>query len=107
LKTYDGRISSIANDFDVFIGSNSTAVIEAAIYNKISILVYTKKFADYFEINHLIDGKKLLIEDPEEIYQKIIFRIKNENQLKTIPRTMHKFFGSLIDGNDWILEKIK
>jgi hypothetical protein len=105
-KTFDGKIEDIANEFDVFLGSYSTAVIEASLFGKISILVSTKKFGDYFNIDSLIPGESLLNDSPEKLYDNTINRINNENSLKTIIKTRDRFFGENLDGAQWIIDQI-
>ena len=41
LKLHEGKIEEEGKEFDVFIGSMSTAVIEASLFGKISILINT------------------------------------------------------------------
>ena len=106
LNVFDGRIEDIANDFDIFMGSNSTAVIEGSLFGKISILLKTKKFGDYFGMDELISQKSLLVKQPEKIYESIIYRVDNENSLRTIEITRDKFFGENKDGVQWILEQL-
>jgi hypothetical protein len=106
LKKYDGKLEDVAGKFDVFIGSNSTAVIEASLFGKISILVNTVKFGDYFDINELIPGHQLLVKGPEVLCKEIQFRTKNENDLKTIEKTKYRFFGDNKDGAQWIVDQL-
>ena len=56
LKLHDGKIEDVGKNFDVFIGSMSTAIIEGSLLGKISVLLNTIKFGDYFEIDNLISG---------------------------------------------------
>jgi len=104
---YDGKILEDGKNFDVFIGSNSTAVIEASLLSKISILVKTDKWGDYFGVNELINNKDLLIDNPDNICKEIDFRVENEFKLNTINRIRNKFFGDNKDGADWIREEIE
>jgi len=106
LKKYDGKLEDVAGKFDVFIGSNSTAVIEASLFGKISILVNTVKFGDYFDINELIPGHQLLVKSPEVLCKEIQFRTKNENDLKTIEKTKYRFFGDNKDGAQWVVDQL-
>ena len=106
LKKYDGKLKDVAGKFDVFIGSNSTAAIEASLFGKISILVNTVKFGDYFDINELIPGHQLLVKGPEVLCKEIQFRLENENDLKTIEKTKYRFFGDNKDGAQWIIDQL-
>ena len=106
LKIYDGKLEDIADDFDVFVGSNSTAVIEASLFGKISVLLKTVKFGDYFEIDELTYKHNLLIKDPKFLCNEIKFRVENENDLKTIEKIKKRFFGENKDGAHWILEQL-
>jgi len=107
LKVFDGKIEDIAHNYDVFLGSNSTAVIEASLYGKISVLLDTKKFSDYFEMDSLIPGHLLLVKSPENLYDNIIGRVNNENSLKTIIKIRDRFFGDNLDGAQWIIDQIE
>ena len=105
-KVFDGKIEDVANEFDVFIGSNSSAVIEASLFGKISILLNTKKFGDYFEMDSLISGHSLLINEPENLYQHIVDRVNNEDTLETAIKIRTKFFGGNKDGAQWVVEQL-
>ena len=106
LKVFDGKIEDVGMDFDVFIGSNSTAVIEASLFGKISILLNTKKFGDYFDMESLISGHSLLIKEPENLYQNIVDRVNNEDTLETVIKIRSKFFGENKDGAQWVVEQL-
>jgi len=107
LKVFDGKIEDVAHNYDVFLGSNSTAVIEASLYGKISVLLDTKKFSDYFEMDSLIPGSLLLVKSHENLYDNIIDRVNNENTLKTIIKIRDRFFGDNLDGAQWIIDQIE
>jgi hypothetical protein len=106
LKIYDGKLEDIADDFDVFVGSNSTAVIEASLFGKISVLLKTVKFGDYFEIDELTYKHNLLVKDPEFLCNEIQYRVENENELNTIEKIKIRFFGENKDGAHWIVEQL-
>jgi hypothetical protein len=106
LEVFDGKIEDVANKFDIFIGSNSTAVIEASLFGKISILLNTVKFGDYFDMDELIPGCSLLVKNPELLYEEIKSRVKKENDLKTIEKTRYRFFGDNKDGSQWIIDQL-
>ncbi|WPE17705.1 hypothetical protein [Candidatus Thioglobus autotrophicus] len=106
LKVYDGKIEDIVDSFDIFIGSNSTAIIEASLFGKISILLNTIKFGDYFDMDGLIPSRQLLIRDPDLLCKEIQFRIENESNLKTIDKTKYRFFGDNKDGAQWVVDQL-
>ena len=106
LKVYDGKIEDIVDSFDIFIGSNSTAIIEASLFGKISILLNTIKFGDYFDMDELIPSRQLLIRGPDLLCKEIQFRIENESNLKTIDKTKYRFFGDNKDGAQWIVGQL-
>jgi len=106
LKVYDGKIEDIVDSFDIFIGSNSTAIIEASLFGKISILLNTIKFGDYFDMDELIPSRQLLIRDPDLLCKEIQFRIENESNLKTIDKTKYRFFGDNKDGAQWVVDQL-
>ena len=102
---YDGKIEDVAQKFDVFIGSMSTAIIEACLFAKISVLLNTKKFGDYYKIDELIPDYPLLVRDSELIYDHIIDRIAKEKSLNSIGTIRNRYFGENKDGAQWILEQ--
>jgi len=106
IRHFSCDIEDIADKFDVFIGTNSTAVLEASIFNRISILFETKTFKDYFEIDSLISNKSLLIKDYKSICKEIEHRVNNEKRLNTINKIKNRFFGSNENGAKWVLHKI-
>jgi hypothetical protein len=105
-KFFDGAIEDIAHDFDVFLGSHSTAVIEASLFGKISIVIDTLKFGDYFGMDDIISQESLLVKEPELIYENILYRVKSENSLRTIDAIRKRFFGKGKDGVNWILKQL-
>jgi len=105
-KVYDCKIEDIVEDYDILLGSSSTAVIEASLLGKISVLLNTIKFGDYFDIDNLILDEPLLIREPEELYSNLLYRINNEEVLKTIPKIQNRFFGDNKDGTQWIIDQI-
>ena len=106
LEIYDGKIEDVADSFDVFIGSNSTAIIEASLFGKISILLNTVKFGDYFDMDELIPSGLLLVKDPELLCKEINSRVEKENELKTIEKIRYRFFGDNKDGAQWIIDQL-
>jgi hypothetical protein len=106
LKVYDGKIEDVGRDFDVFIGSNSTAVIEASLLGKISILLNTVKFGDYFDMDNILEGQSLLVRDSELLYEYIVDRVNNEHSLNTIEIIRKRFFGENEDGAQWLVEQL-
>ncbi len=106
LKVYDGKIEVDGAEFDIFLGSNSTAVIEASLLDKISILVMTQKWGDYFDLNNLIDGCSLVVEHPDMLYDHILERIENESELESISKIRRKFFGDNKDGAQWLVDQL-
>jgi len=106
LKVYGGKIEDVGKDFDVFIGSHSTAVIEASLLGKISILFNTYKFGDYFDMENILEGQSLLVRDSELLYEHIIERVNNEHVLNTIEIIRNKFFGENKDGAQWVVEQL-
>jgi len=106
-KKHFGRIESAANNYDILIGSHSTAVIEASLFNKLSLLVKTNKWGDYFDLNTLVPNSGLFIESPEDICKAIISRIDNEKKLKTIDTIREHFFGENNNGAKWVVNQIR
>ena len=107
LQIYDGKIEDIGKDFDIFLGSNSTAVIEASLIGKLSLMISSNKFGDYFNIDTFIPGESILIRNTEKLYEKIIHRVNNEKTLKTVSIIRDRFFGENKDGVQWIIDQIK
>jgi hypothetical protein len=107
LKIYDGKLEDVADKFDAFIGTNSTAVIEASLFGKLSILLNTVKFGDYFDMDTVIENYPLLVKDSDMVCREILSRIINENRLKTIEKIRYRFFGDNKDGAQWIVDQLK
>jgi hypothetical protein len=107
ITVYDGKIEEVGKIFDVFIGSNSTAVIEASLLGKISILLNTVKFGDYFDIDTLISDQLLLVRHPDQLYEHIINRVNKEHSLNTVEKIRKRFFGDNNDGTQWIINQLK
>jgi hypothetical protein len=106
LKVYDGKLSDVAEKFDVFIGTNSTAVVEASLFGKLSILLNTVMFGDYFDMDTIVPNCTLLVKDPDMVCREILSRIKNEKRLKTIEKIRCRFFGDNKDGAQWIVDQL-
>ena len=94
-------------DFDVFIGSHSTAVVEASLFWTISVLLNTIKFGDYYDMDTLIPGQLLLVRDPELLYEHIVHRVNNEYSLNTIEIIRKRFFGDNNDGSQWVINQLQ
>jgi hypothetical protein len=106
LDVFSGDIMEVGKKFDVFVGSYSTAVIEASLIGKISVLLDTKKWGDYFDVDTLITNRHLLVKSPEMLYNHILSRIENEQSLGTIELTRDRFFGDKRDGTQWIVDQL-
>ena len=106
INIVSGDIKETGKKFDVFIGSYSTTVIEASLIGKISVLLDTKKWGDYFNIDTLISNKSLIVRNPETLYNSILSRIENEHSLDTIGLTKDRFFGNNMDGAQWIVDQL-
>ena len=107
LQIYDGKIEEIGKDFDIFLGSSSTAVIEASLIGKLSLLITTNKFGDYFDIDSFMPGESILIKNNKKLYEKIFHRVNNEKTLNTVSIIRDRFFGVNKDGVQWIIDQIK
>ena len=106
INIVSGDIKETGKKFDVFIGSYSTTVIEASLIGKISVLLDTKKWGDYFNIDTLISNKSLIVRNPETLCNSILSRIENEHSLDTIGLTKDRFFGNNMDGAQWIVDQL-
>ena len=82
------------------------AVIEASLFGKISILLHTIKFGDYFDMDNILEGQSLLVRDSELLYEHIVDRVNNEHSLNTIEIIRKRFFGGNKDGAQWIIEQL-
>ena len=107
IKKYDGKILEDGSGFDVFIGSYSTAILQACLINKLSITVNTERWGDCFGMDKIIKNKKLLCRCPNTIAEDIMYRVENENNLQTIDRIKSRFFGENNDGSEWLVKEIK
>jgi hypothetical protein len=106
LNVFSGDIQEVGKNFDVFVGSYSTAVIEASLVGKIPVLLNTKKWGDYFDIDTLISNKSLLVKTPDALNDHIFFRVDNERSLGTIELINDRFFGDNRDGAQWIVGQL-
>ena len=57
-------------------------------------------------MNQLIQERNLLVENPSDLTNEIQFRVENENDLKTIEKTKHMFFGDNNDGAQWVVDQL-
>jgi len=106
LKVVTGKINDASSDYDIFIGSNSTAVIEASLFGKLSVLVDTKKWGDYFELDNFMPEARLIVNSPELLYETVKYRINNEKSLKTVENIRYHFFGDGKDGAQWVIDQL-
>ncbi len=106
LNVFSGDIQEVGKNFDVFVGSYSTAVIEASLVGKISVLLNTKKWGDYFDIDTLISNKSLLVKNPDALNNHIFSRVENEQSFGTIGLVKDRFFGDDRDGAQWIVNQL-
>jgi hypothetical protein len=106
LQVYDGKIEDTGKDFDIFLGCCSTAVIEASLIGKLSLMISTDKFGDYFDIDSFMPGESILIKNNQKLYEKIINRVNNEKTLNTVSIIRDRFFGGYKDGTQWIIDQI-
>ena len=82
------------------------AVIEANLFEKISILFHTIQFGDYFDMDNILEGQPLLVRDSELLYEYIVDRVNNEHSLNTIEIIRKRFFGENKDGAQWIVGQL-
>ncbi len=106
LNFYEGDIFEVGKKIDIFLGTYSTAVIEASLINKISILLKTVKWGDTYNMNKIIKNENLLVDSPSEICENIEYRVKNEFKLNSINIIKNTFFGNNNDGAKWIINQI-
>ena len=83
------------------------AVIEASLFGKISILLHTIKFGDYFDMDTLMPDQLLLVRQPDQLYEHIINRVNNEHLLNTVEKIRNKFFGDGNDGSQWVINQLQ
>jgi len=107
IEIVDDELLKAGKSYDIFIGSYSTAIIEACLISKLSLLIYTNKWGDYFDLNSSPLGPMLLTNDPGEFINIIKLRIENENKLKSIIFFRERFFGNFNkNGAEWIVNLI-
>lgn len=98
IYTYDGDISEAAMQCDFVVGSHSTAVIEVSKIGIPCLLVYTKKWGNYFEVKD-----DMYIKSIDDIDDKIIKAYSQDTS-----EIKENFFGKDEDkGVNWIIEKVK
>jgi hypothetical protein len=102
----DGNIFEAIAQFDLVIGSHSTAVIDAAVVGKPFILVDTRKWGDYFELRDDPDGRLFFAETPEDL-PSVIARWESADVRGALGRIRERFYGDAgSDGCAWMVEKI-
>jgi hypothetical protein len=106
LPIYKGNIFEDGKNADIFIGSHSTALLEASLMDKLSIFLKTQKWGDYLEIKDWLPEVKMLVEKPEKIVENILTRVKKENKFKTIEKIKFRFFGENKDGTIWAVKEL-
>ena len=106
IKVHQGLLLDIASEYDFFVGSHSTAVIEASIMGKLSILFDTKMFGDYFEIKEKFADSKVFISSPKEFPSILNWRIENEEEVKSIQLIRERFFGENKNGAKWVVNQL-
>jgi hypothetical protein len=89
---------------DVVIGTHSTAILEALWLNKPILVLNTKKWGDYFDLQNSRVGKKVWVNDPSELIEKI--RNLEQNQTSDALKELWINYFSQQSGSDWIIEKI-
>jgi hypothetical protein len=106
IDVYNGDILEVGSNFDVFLGSHSTAVIEASLIGKISFFVKTMKWGDFFSQNTLVHGVELICDDHNNIVKDIVNRIKYEDKFNTRVKNRKRYFGKMQDGSQWIANEV-
>ncbi len=106
LPKYSGNIFEDGKKADVFLGSHTTALLEASLINRLSIFVKTQKWGDYFDLSDIVPELNILVEDPKELPQNIILRINQEPKLKTIEKIKTRYFGENKDGAKWAVSEL-
>lgn len=97
IPTLDGDIFTAINQCSLVVGSHSTAVIDALQVNKPCLLVNTKKWGNYFNVD-----ENIFIKNTNELEPKIS-KLANFNfeDLKL------KYFGEdTDDGVQWVIKKM-
>ena len=81
-------------------------MIEASLFGKLSVLVDTKKWGDYFELDNFMPEARLIVNSPELLYETVKYRINNEKSLKTVENIRYHFFGDGKDGAQWVIDQL-
>lgn len=107
VPVFNGKIEEDGMKFDVFLGSHSTALLEASLINKISVFVATEKWEDYFDVSTICSDNNMLVTSVSDICSHIVYRCNTENIYNTIEKIRSYFFGDNKDGPEWILNEIR
>jgi hypothetical protein len=83
--------SDCINDYDLCIGSHSTAVVEASLYNIPFLSIRTDWYGNYFELKD--DELIFLVDFNENILDKIL-HLENFNYTKILRGISDKYFGT-------------
>ena len=93
-------------DVDVVVGCHSTAVLESLFQLKVPIFLRTQKWGDYYDMAESDETRILLVENPEEL----VNRIKN---VKTISQELliklrEQYLGDPHkNGSVWVIDQLE
>ena len=107
LKVIEGNIFEVGSDFDIFVGSHSTAILEASLIGKLSLMCYTEHWQDHFNIKYMKSEAEMLCMSEKNIVNTIINRVENERTWNTINMVRERYFGNSEDGAQWVVDQIE
>lgn len=104
LHTETGSMEESVIDYDLVVGSHSTAVIESSLYNIPFLLVETNKWGNYFDLNKE-ERSVFFVEDCAVLNERIKYIQSNDVSIK-LNEVKCKFFGSNnISRQNWLTMK--
>lgn len=95
-------IDKIINKYDLFIGAFTTALIDVAAYKQMILIIYTKQWQDYFDVEDAKINQSILVKKPVNLPNKILdLNIDSQIQFRNF------YIEDNLNGSDWIVNKLK
>jgi hypothetical protein len=102
IKISNKSIDKIINKYDLFIGAFTTALIDVAAYKQKILIIYTKQWQDYFDVEDAKINQSILVKKPVNLPTKILnLNIDSQKEFRNF------YIEDNFDGSDWIVNKLK
>ena len=104
LHTETGSMEESVINYDLVVGTHSTAVIESSLYNIPFLLFQSNKWGNYFDLNK--DEKAVFFVESLSVLNERITFIQNNNVCAKLEEVKSKFFGRRkVSRLNWLTEK--